>query len=390
MSTGDDPAAGPVSTFVRSRWGSPAVVTASLGLWALTTWTAAWSKGFSPLRSSTWDRWDSSNYLAIADRGYELYRCGDTAWGHFPDDWCGTAGWFPGYPAIMRLLRWNGLSDVTNGWIIAVLALVAAFGGLWVWLLRDLPPARSLPAMALAAVFPSSVYFGAVFPVSLTVLSAVAMFAALRHHHFLVAGLCGTVAAVMYPSGLLVGAAALAPLLGRTIGAWRARIVAALQVGAPVAVAYALVLVQYELRVGHWDAWFKNQGNNHYERVLPVETLWNAWEKVVDRTAPWVGAQALLTAAIVVLATVLTLRRRRELEVFEVALLAVVLLMWLTPLTIGVGFSHHRADAFVVPVVVLLARARGRWTTWAVGVGAVIAAVMAFNMAQLFFIAVLI
>jgi len=376
--------------FLRSHLGGASVVASSIALWMLTTWTAAWSKGFPPFRSSSWDRWDSANYLAIADRGYELYRCTDATWGHLPGDWCGNAGWSPGFPAIMRLLRWNGLADVTNGWLISTLALIGAFTVLWVWLLRDLPAIQSLPAMALAAVFPSSVYYGAVFPVSLAVLSAVSMLALLRRERWLLAGMCGTVAAVVYPSGLLVGAAALAPLLSPRLGDWRRRIVATVQIGAPIAVAYALVLVQYQVRVGYWDAWFKNQANNHYERVLPIETLWRSWEKVAERTAPWVGAQALFTATLVVAATVVTLRRRRELEPLDIAILAMTLVMWLAPLTIGVGFSHYRADAFVLPLVVLLARSRWRWMPHATVALAVIAAIIAFNMAQLFFIAVLI
>jgi hypothetical protein len=53
---------------------------------------------------STWIRWDSGYYIQIAERGYEYFSCA----GHFgypldAIDMCGNAGWFPGYPIILRL-----------------------------------------------------------------------------------------------------------------------------------------------------------------------------------------------------------------------------------------------------------------------------------------------
>lgn len=363
-----------------------AVVAAAITLWATITGAAAWSQGFSPLRSSTWGRWDTYNYLTIADSGYSLYRCGDTSWGHFPNDWCGNTGWSPGYPAAIRLLRFDGWSDQTNGWLLALAALAAVLTLSWFAFLRHLPATQGLTGMALAATFPSSVYFGAVFPVSLAVLSAMAMLAAIRRQRWLLAGLAGTIATVVYPSGLLVGAAALAPLLSPSLGALRRRCLAALHVGGPIATAYLLVLAQYQWRVGHWNAWFLNQANNHYPRVLPTTTLWRAWNDVVHRTAPWVGAQALLTAVLVVFAVLLAARHRRSLTTVEWAALAVSVALWLLPLTIGGGFSHHRAEALVFPVVLLTAR----WRPWVTAALAAVAAVIAFNMAQLFFIAALV
>ena len=55
----------------------------------------------------TWGRWDSGQYLPIADKGYIYERCAGVA-NRGPEDWCGNAGWFPGYPYLMRVGPWFG------------------------------------------------------------------------------------------------------------------------------------------------------------------------------------------------------------------------------------------------------------------------------------------
>ena len=63
---------------------------------------AAVSSGYSPWVSRSWIRWDSGHYLKIAQSGYELVSCKGIGYAS-SNDWCGNAGWFPGYPALIRV-----------------------------------------------------------------------------------------------------------------------------------------------------------------------------------------------------------------------------------------------------------------------------------------------
>ena len=46
-------------------------------------------------------RWDTVQYLSIADDGYIYGRFGGLA-NRGPDDWCGNSGGFPGYACHVR------------------------------------------------------------------------------------------------------------------------------------------------------------------------------------------------------------------------------------------------------------------------------------------------
>jgi hypothetical protein len=49
----------------------------------------------------TWFKWDGGHYFSIADTGYVFHDCAGIP-GFHPGQWCGNAGWFPGYPYFVR------------------------------------------------------------------------------------------------------------------------------------------------------------------------------------------------------------------------------------------------------------------------------------------------
>jgi hypothetical protein len=86
---------------------------------------------------STWFRWDSINYLQIAAHGPTYGPCGATfAASHGGMQWCGTAVWLPGYPALMRFGAVLGSPNlIENGVAISAAATAGAlFLVWWGWL----------------------------------------------------------------------------------------------------------------------------------------------------------------------------------------------------------------------------------------------------------------
>ena len=128
-----------------------------LAVWAAAAGTvviAAAVFGYDPFDSSTWARWDSVHYEAIARDGYDLDHCRVA---YPPDDWCGDAGWFPAYPWLVGALHRLGLplqgTAVVVSWLFAAATLVllartscavaVATSPSGLWRTPPGPPARS-------------------------------------------------------------------------------------------------------------------------------------------------------------------------------------------------------------------------------------------------------
>jgi len=370
----------------RGRRVGVVVTAATFSLWTAVTWTAAWAAGYSPLRSSTWARFDSWWYVFIAEHGYTFSRCQDIPH-RKPNDYCGAAGWFPGYAYSVRVFDALGVGAETAGRLISLLCFFATLTVLWFAFLRYLSPRRGLAGMALVAVFPGAVYYGAVFPISVVTLTALGTLALMQRHRWLLAGLCGGVGAMCYPSGAIVAIGAVALLLPDQLTPWRTRLRRAIAVGGPVCASYGLVLLNYQRAVGHWDAWFKVQAAYGYRATLPMITYGRHAKALVTGSVPrWPSAQTMLVLIVVLVAAIVVWREWKRLQLAERAATLMAAAWWFVPLTLGGGLSLYRAESLVLPVVLLVVRTQRR-TLIAVTAAC---AVTAFWMAKLFFESVLV
>jgi hypothetical protein len=131
-------------------------------------WHAAGSAGYDFFDPRTWALWDGGQYLSQARRGLTLVPCKVPP--YKPGQWCGNAGWFPLYPALVRGVSWTGLPLDWSGVVVAQSACLALLAVVWRMLGARLTAAAVL-CLALAAVFPGMVYDHAVFPISLASLA---------------------------------------------------------------------------------------------------------------------------------------------------------------------------------------------------------------------------
>ena len=279
-----------------------AVIGGTVVLWFVVMALAARSVGLSVWSTSTWGRWDSGLYLSIAREGYIFERCVDVA-NRGPDDWCGNSGWFPAYPWMMRFGSWLGVGYDTFGRIVSLVAMVGAWSVLWFGFLRRRPLVVGVLGMAIAATFPASVYYGAIFPVSSMLVAVLLALWCLDRRRWLLAGVCGGVAAMTYTSGVLVGAIAVVPLLAPSVGDLRARVRATLAVGGPVAVGYLAVLANFQREVGAWNAALETQASYNLSPTSPLTTLRRQFATMGNDALPGaIGAQTAIVLAMVVAA----------------------------------------------------------------------------------------
>jgi hypothetical protein len=304
-----------------------------------------------------WARWDSRHYLDIARAGYELFSCARLP-GYDPSDWCGNTAWFPGYPLLLRPLLRLGLPELPAAAALSGLFAFLAIHALWTRLLERRTERGPLLALALAAVAPGAVYQNAVFPISMCVFFQIRALDALLRERWTAAGLWAAAASFSYPSGafLVFVFAAYGLLVRRAFDLPRLAREALL----PSALASAGVLLVFVLQwlaVGDFGAFWKVQGKYGYGSRWPHETL-------ADRLAPLHGGdgtlfpalQTLLVAAIMLAVLVALLRSWRRIEPADALVSLHGLVYWLLPLALGGGLSLHRADALLLPLVLLARR----------------------------------
>ncbi|MFC4147722.1 hypothetical protein ACFO0M_15805 [Micromonospora mangrovi] len=399
------------------RWGPPLVAfLASNLMYAV----AAARGGYHYLDASVHTRFDSVQYLGIADRGYEMFSCGVNARlaaNYGADSWCGNAGWFPLYSGLVALLRRvTGLSLDGAGFVVTELATLSLVLLAW-WALsqalpaeegqgvagpgsgRDGAPARTLAVLALVLLIPGAVYFHANFPMSLAVAASMAYVLFLARRRWVAAGLAGALATAAYPIGGLVavvGLVAVGVLVARRrLTAGRAVGVLAAVCALPAAGMLAVFAV-LQVTVGHWNGYFLIQehysggrghnpvGNFRWEVARPAR-VW-----VVDpdphlvarlhetvRLSIWV---ALALVLLVVAAAVVGARRDR-LTAVDAGLTVFMVAMFVAPLVVGNQVVQYRSHTLLVPGLLVL-RHLPAWLLWPL---VVLLVPLAYRMGTLFF-----
>jgi hypothetical protein len=311
-------------------------------------------------------RWDSGQYLNIAKSGYTFAHCNPHRVAFKATDWCGSAGWFPLYPAVLRaghaLTGWDWEA---LGWGLSEAFALGTLLLVW-WLLGAAVTARNLACLALAAVFPGSVYDHAVFPISLCTCAAIACLGLLVRGRWVLAGLAGAVATAAYPLGAVLAPVAGLWLLLAGPGSPRARLARGAAASGLVLLGLVLVAAVLQHSVGHWDAYLKVQrsyGNGIYNpiatwwRGLLTPRLFGQWSPrpLVGRLhllrAP--SVELLLVVALLALGLGLTLRRRPRVRA-DLAFALAVVALWLAPLVAGGRVTQYRQYALMLPLVVLL------------------------------------
>jgi len=348
-----------------------------------------WTSVFDP---ATFNHWDADQYLSIAEHGYSASSQCNVALA-FP--FCGNLTWFPGYPGLTRVLASTHIgypaAALAIAWICWYLTL------LMVWVLstdRETQggTSRRVACLAVAAVFPGQVYFAALFPISLlTFTTLLCIWLATRSSLATRAtvvrtSVAGIVAGLAYP---LAGAAAPALLVGALITRSRhARITMLAGAGAVVA-GFGLVLAYAQLRVGMWNAYFITERHEYgVSAHNPLTLLAARYHQLLHPSSSWfrtVTQQGALATWLVVVAIAVTVpvlvRARREADVTDLALLGTACIAWLVPYVGAGGLSIYRSEACLIVLVPLLRRL----PIWDIVALACAAAVIAYDMAPLFF-----
>lgn len=136
--------------------------------------------------------WDGLWYKGIADFGYDIMPNANPAfWPLYP--WLMAAG-----SAI------TGLATETVGWLISNLAFVVALGLLYQLVMIDFDRRVARRTLLALALFPTSLFFSAVYTESLFLALAVGALLAARTRSWALAGIVGLLAALTRSQGIML------------------------------------------------------------------------------------------------------------------------------------------------------------------------------------------
>jgi len=278
---------------------------------------------FGPVRSpfaglgDLWVRWDSYNYLAIAQHGRTFYLCskGSEARLHLPFAWCGVGTWLPGYPAVVSEFHRLGASLATTANAISQLAWLAALFLVWFGWARRLSLPRAAIVMVLCSIFPGVVYCYAIFPVSMTVALLLGALIALQRRHLFLMAILLMCANFCYPAswfatiGLAIGAGILglqeSPREGLRRTAW----------ALSGLLSIPLLMLHDQIVFGHYDAFFilQAQGTDPHVYLpgIPESLVANAGWRAIHLLLVQAAFALLLVGGAVFVVVVRRLRTQR-------------------------------------------------------------------------------
>lgn len=334
--------------------------------------------------SSTWTRWDAGIYMSIAKSGYNLHGC-PVSPQYPPGSWCGSAGWFPGYPALLAPFYSLGLPQVATAVAVSWLFDFAVLVLLWEGFLRRLgTPVRYL-ALTFAAFVPGGVYMHAAYPMSMTAFFMLLCLYLLRRGRWLFASLAAAAATFCYLSALAIAPIVFAwILLGTRGAALPGRLLRAAGAVAVVCLGLVAACVLAQLQTGRWDAYFLVQTSFHHGFHFPftilLPMLRGPFRGVTYVQGIW-DCEAIL-AMLVSVGLVIGMGMRalaRSVIWQDLLVLALVLICWLAPLS-QANISYWRTDTLLLPAALLLPKVPARLAVVLTG-----AAVAVFPFLAIFF-----
>ena len=285
---------------------------------------------------AVWGRWDAVHYLDVATKGY-----GGT-----------DMAFFPLFPLMIRILGW-----LTGNHLIAGLLISNAsffFGLLFLYKLLEHEFDRSVARRAIfyVSIFPSAVFFSAVYTESLFFFLTVASFYYMREHKWWFAGAIGFLAALTRVEGVLLAVPFAIEWAGTYRGAMRAGLrnaVAGLLIPAGLAVymAYLWVLRGDPLYFSHVQIHW----NRHF--APPWVAFYDAIRRVAHATAGQVVANEMLEIAFTVLMIGVLIAGWRRLRPSYIAYMALSILI---PMSTSSLMSMPRFALVLFPMFAILAR----------------------------------
>jgi hypothetical protein len=296
----------------------------------------------SPLFWS-WANFDGVHYIGIAEKSY---------FAQF------TQAFFPLYPLLIRALNQLVHNSILNGLIISNVTFLGSLWLLYKLARLDLSTAAAKRTLIFLLVFPTSFFFASLYTESLFLLVTLASFYAARRRRWLLAGVCGALAAATRILGVLLIPALLIEYLSwpkRSRWGWWTLLLP----------AAGLLLYMYYLNVSFHDPLYFlhaqpafGAGRSGDKIILLYQVFWRYLKMLLTvpvTTLVYYTVAQEFTAALVFLCLSLLAFKftRRSYAVFGI-------LAYILPTLTGTFSSMPRYVLIIFPAFMLLGRIQSR------------------------------
>lgn len=289
---------------------------------------------------AVWGRWDAVHYLDIATNGY-----------HGTD-----LAFFPLLPLLIGLLGSLIGNHLIAGLVISNVALFFALLFLYKLVEHEFDRAVARRAIFYISIFPTAIFFSAVYTESLFLMLTVASFYYMRERRWWLAGAIGFLAALTRVEGVLLAV----PFAIEWWSAHRENPVAGLRNLAPLAlIPLGLVTFMTYLWILNGDPLYFSHIQSHWNRELaaPWTSIGNSFHKIATAPGPQTVAQQILELVFTALMIGVLVGGWRRLKASYIAYMALSILM---PLCTSSLMSMPRFALVLFPMFAILALWGGR------------------------------
>ncbi len=289
---------------------------------------------------AVWGRWDAVHYLDIATNGY-----------HGTD-----MAFFPLLPLLIGILGKVIGNHLIAGLVISNAALFFALLFLYKLVEHEFDRTVARRAIFYISIFPTAVFFSAVYTESLFLMLTVASFYYMRERRWWLAGAIGLLASLTRIEGVLLAV----PFAIEWWSAYRENAVAGVKNLLPIAlIPLGLVLFMVYLWVLNGDPLYFSHVQSHWNRQLaaPWTSIGNSFHKIAMAVGPQTVAQQILEIVFTALMIGVLAGGWRKLKASYVAYMGLSILM---PLCTSSLMSMPRFALVLFPMFVILALWGGR------------------------------
>ncbi len=311
---------------------------------------------FSIFRPFDFMRSDSALYLDIAKNGYELFPCHERFSGYAANSgmWCGNAGWMPLYPLLVKLFMMAGLQEYLAAYCVSRICFISVLALLFT-MCRNSSKSTRLTTMLLAAIFPSSIYYSAAFPISLTLALLLGSFYAFRTGRHQLAYLLAFLTPFAYSTGFLSIAAW--GLMGIFLWVRKDKLSSkALLMSVFALCGYLCFFMVQKISTGHWNAFFLIQskyGHGFHNVLWPIWGMVKSlWLSGINHN--WQNIQTLFFIISMIIVAI-RLPFEKDTGILFAGLCFVVFAAF--PVLVGSSLlAQYRSEALLLPLVLLLGK----------------------------------
>jgi hypothetical protein len=306
-------------------------------------------------------RWDSGNYLLLAEKGLYLEYCD----GEFSEMLrapyrCGTAGWFPGYSYLISLVN-----PLVGGTDIAGMIISKLFFILSLYLFMVLAKINQFKTKAILlvlcfCVFFGSIYYHAIFPISQFTFFALAAIYSLQKNKLYLASIFSFAACLSYSTGFLLGGALSLALLFQHYHELKSKFFKVIlpALGSVVALISHFVVLHFQ--TGYWNAFFIVQARYGHKPRNPLEKIIQVFESIPDpitNLMVFINVQSILVLiAFCLIAYYFFKKRWHQQPLLLISFIYLTIYLWF-PYVVGSQYlSLYRAESLLIPMLFFVAR----------------------------------